>query len=160
SRSQNADNTYSPDGTVRTEGFRLGAAGRLARGWRVYGGYTRLDARIVAAIAPGTQGKTPLNTPRDSATLWTTYEVGHHLEIGGGAAYLSRRYLTNLDTVQVPAYARVDATLAWRRPRYDLRLNVFNLLDARYYDALIPSDGGRAVPGAGRTAMISLVYRP
>jgi catecholate siderophore receptor len=160
SRSQNADNTYSPNGTVRVEGFRLGAAGQLARGWRVYGGYTRLDARIVAAIAPGTQGKTPLNTPRDSASLWTTYQIGHHLEIGAGAAYLSRRYLTNLDTVQVPAYTRVDATLAWRRPHYDLRLNVFNLLDARYYDSLIQSDGGRAVPGAGRTAMISLVYRP
>jgi catecholate siderophore receptor len=159
-RSQNADNTYSATGTVRVEGFRLGAAGHPARGWQVYGGYTRLGATIVNAIAAGTQGGTPLNTPRDSATLWTTYEIGHNLQIGGGAAYMSERYLTNLDTVKVPAYTRIDATLAWRRPHYDLRLNLFNLLDAKYYDSLIPSDGGRAVPGSGRTAMISLVYRP
>jgi len=28
-----------------------------------------------------------------------------------------------------------------------------------YYDALIQSDGGRSVPGSGRTAMLSLNYR-
>jgi catecholate siderophore receptor len=159
-RSQNADNTYSATGTVRVEGFRLGATGRPAHGWQVYGGYTRLGATILSAIAAGTQGKTPLNTPRDSAALWTTYEIGSNIQIGGGATYLSERFLSNLDTVKVPAYTRVDATLAWRRPRYDVRLNLFNLLDARYYDSLIQSDGGRAVPGSGRTVMISLVYRP
>ena len=53
-----------------------------------------------------------------------------------------------------------DATIAWRQPRYDVRLNVFNLADAHFYDNVIQSDGGRAVPGIGRTAMISLVWRP
>ena len=38
--------------------------------------------------------------------------------------------------------------------------STFNLVDAHYYDSLIQSDGGRAVPGLGRTAMITLVYRP
>jgi catecholate siderophore receptor len=33
------------------------------------------------------------------------------------------------------------------------------LANKMYYDALIQSDGGRAVPGNGRTAMISLDYR-
>jgi len=159
-RSQNTDGSYSPDGTVEVQGVRLGAQGRVARGWQVYGGYTHLDARIVSAISAGTQGKIPLNTPRDSATLWTTYELGHHLQIGGGAVYLSQRYLTNLDTIGVPGFTRLDATLAWRQPKYDVRLNLFNLLDAKYYDNLQQSDGGRAVAGAGRTAMLTLVYRP
>ncbi|MEJ0064097.1 MAG: hypothetical protein WDM85_00695 [Caulobacteraceae bacterium] len=50
----------------------------------------------------------------------------------------------------MPAYTRLDATLAYRQPHYEIRLNLFNLADERYYDSLIQSDGGRAVPGTGR----------
>ena len=41
----------------------------------------------------------------------------------------------------------------------DIRLNLFNLTNNYYYDALIPSDGGRAVPGTGATAVLSVTYR-
>ncbi|CAH2776826.1 MAG: Ferrichrome-iron receptor [uncultured Caballeronia sp.] len=34
-----------------------------------------------------------------------------------------------------------------------------NLTNKHYYDALIPSDGGRAVPGYGRTFLATLNYR-
>jgi catecholate siderophore receptor len=67
--------------------------------------------------------------------------------------------LNNTDLVSVPSYVRWDATLAYRQPHYEVRLNLFNLFDAHYYDSLIQSDGGRAVPGTGRTALVSLVYR-
>lgn len=160
SRSQNSDNTYTANGTIRVRGVRLGIAGRLTSRWQVFGGYSHLDARIVDAIAAGTQGKVPANTPADTVTAWTTYAVTRQWEVGGGAVYLSQRYLNNTDLVRVPGYVRWDATLAYHQPRYDVRLNLFNLFDAHYYDSLIPSDGGRAVPGTGRTAMISLVYRP
>jgi catecholate siderophore receptor len=159
SRSQNSDNTYTANGTIRVQGWRLGASGKVTRRLQLFGGYTHLDAEIVDAIAVATQGKTPANTARDSATLWATYDAGHGVEVGGGAIYLGKRWLNNANTVSVPGYTRWDATIAWRRPHYDIRLNVFNLTDARYYDSLIQSDGGRAVPGSGRTAMISLVWR-
>ncbi|HEY4029608.1 MAG TPA: TonB-dependent siderophore receptor [Caulobacteraceae bacterium] len=159
SRSQNADNTYTANGTIRVQGFRLGASGKITRRLSVFGGYSHLDAKIIDAIAAGTQGMVPANTAKDSATLWATYDVGHGIEAGGGAIYLGQRYLNNTDTVSVPGYTRWDATVAWRQPHYEVRLNVFNLFDARYYDSLIQSDGGRAVPGAGRTAMISLVWK-
>ncbi len=160
SRSQNSDNSYSANGTIRVQGERLGVSGKLTSRWQVYGGYTHLDAKIIKAIAPGTQGMVPSNTPGDTATIWTTYKVAERWEVGGGGIYLSRRYLNNTDLVSVPGYVRWDATLAYHQPRYDVRLNLFNLFDTHDYDSLIQSDGGRAVPGAGRTAMISLVYRP
>ena len=159
SRSQNSDNTYTANGTIRVNGWRLGASGKITRRWQVFAGYSHLDAKIINAVAVGTQGMQPANTAPDSATLWSTYDVGHGIEVGGGAIYLGKRWLNNTDTVSVPGYTRVDATVAWRQAHYDIRLNVFNLTDARYYDSLIQSDGGRAVPGTGRTAMISLVWR-
>ena len=159
SRSQNSDNTYTANGTIRVQGWRLGASGKITRRLSVFGGYSHLDAQIVDAIAVGTQGKVPANTAKDSATLWATYDAGHGIEVGGGAIYLGKRFLNNTNTVSVPGYTRWDATIAWRRAHYDVRLNVFNLTGARYYDSLIQSDGGRAVPGSGRTAMLSLAWR-
>lgn len=159
SRSQNADNTYTANGTIRVNGMRASATGRITENWQVFSGYTRMNATIIDAIAAGTEGMTPANTPTDSASLWTTYRFQPHWEAGGGVTYVSSRYANNTDLVKVGRYARMDATLAYRQPRYDIRLNVFNLTNAHYYDALIQSDGGRSVPGSGRTVMLTLAYR-
>ena len=153
-----ASGQYTATGTVRVRGARLGGAGELATGWKLFAGYAYLDATILDAIAVGTQGKVPLNTPRNSATLWTTYEFLPHFELGGGTVYQSRRYLNNTDLVQAGGYARWDATLAYHQHNYDVRLNVFNLFDRHYTDAIIASDGGRGVPGTGRSAMLSFSY--
>lgn len=158
-RSQNADGTYVATGTVRVNGARAGVAGRITDRLQVFGAYTHLDATIVNGIAPGTLGKTPLNTPRDAASVWATYAITPQWEIGGGSTYAGRRFANNTNLVQVGSYVRFDALLAFHQPTYDIRLNVFNLFDRRYYDALIPSDGGRAVPGSGRSATVSLNYR-
>ena len=56
-------------------------------------------------------------------------------------------------------HRRFDAMVAWHQPKYDVRLNIFNLTNKFYWDALIPSDGGRAVPGSGITGMLSVNYR-
>ena len=120
---------------------------------------THLDATIIDAIAPGTLGKTPANTPKDAASFWATCAMTPEWEVGGGATYNARRFANNTNLVRVPGYVRFDALLAYRQPKYDIRLNLFNLSNKYYYDALIPSDGGRSVPGSGRSATLSLNYR-
>jgi catecholate siderophore receptor len=158
-RSQNPDGTYTADGDIRVRGVRLGAAGRLTRSWQVFGGYTHLNAKIIDAIAPGTQGMVPASTPSNAATFWTTYDLPAHWQIGGGATYVGKRYANNTDLVSVPGYVRLDATVAYRVSCYEVRLNLFNLTNKYYYDTLIQSDGGRAAPGSGTTAMLSFVVR-
>lgn len=158
-RAADASGTYTATGAVRVRGARLGGSGLLAPGWKLFAGYARLDATIVDGIGVGTRGMVPANTPRDSATLWTTVELAPHWDIGGGAVHASRRYANNTDTTEVGGYARWDATLDYHQRRFDVRLNLFNLFDRRYFDALIPSDGGRAVPGTGRSAMLTFSYR-
>jgi catecholate siderophore receptor len=102
---------------------------------------------------------TPANTPKHAATVWTSYAFLPNWEVGAGAFYMSQRYANNTDTVQVGGFVRWDAMLAYHQPKYDVRLNLFNVFNKTYYDALISSDGGRAVPGTGRAAMLSVVYR-
>lgn len=158
-RSQNSDGTYVATGTVRVNGVRAGAAGKVTDKLQVFGAYTHLDATIVNGIAPGTQGSTPLNTPRDSASAWGVYSISALWDIGVGSTLSSSRFANNTNLVKVGGYNRMDAMVAFHQPKYDVRLNVFNLTNRMYYDALIPSDGGRAVPGSGRTAVLSVNYR-
>jgi catecholate siderophore receptor len=160
-RTANPDGTFSPTGSVRVQGARVGFAGRITPEWQVFGGYAYLDGRILSGVTGGvsTDGNVPLNTPQDSANLWTTYTIKETYEIGGGVFYVGQRYANNNNTVVVPAYARVDLTAAYKQPTYDVRLNVYNLFDTVNYEQVIASDGGRAVPGAGTTAMLTLNYR-
>jgi len=158
-RTQVDPTTYVLTGKIRVRGFRAGASGRITSKWQVFAGYTYLDAQIVNGIGAGTTGMVPANTPKHTATLWTSYRVLPEWEVGGGAYYMSQRFANNTNTVQVGGYVRWDAMVAYHQPKYDVRLNLFNVFDKKYYDALIASDGGRAVPGTGRTAMLSFVYR-
>ncbi|AVQ79716.1 MULTISPECIES: TonB-dependent receptor [unclassified Variovorax] len=158
-RAQNNDGTYSATGTIRVNGARAGVAGRVTDKLQLFGAYTHLDATIVDGIAPGTLGKVPANTPKDAASLWATYAITPEWEVGGGTTYSAKRYANNTDLVEVGGYVRLDAMLAYHQPKYDIRLNLFNLANRHYYDALIPSDGGRAVPGSGRAATLTFTYR-
>ena len=158
-RSQDALGVYTASGTVQVRGARLGVVGQVSNQFQIFGGYTYLDASISDGIAPGTEGKTPANTPKNSASLWGVYSLTPEWEVGGGATYVGQRYANNTNLTSADAYVRWDATLAYRQPKYDIRLNVFNLTNANYYDGLIPSDGGRAIPGAGRSAMLTLAVR-
>lgn len=157
-RTLNADGSYTLDGDVRVRGYQLGLAGHITDKWQVFGGYTYMDATILKAL-DGTTGNTPANTPRNMLTLWTTYAFTPHWEIGGGPIYTSSRYAANNNFVKVGGYTRWDAMAAYHAKKYDVQFNVLNLTDKNYYDALIPSDGGRAVPGNGRTFLATLNYR-
>ncbi|MDI1286523.1 MAG: TonB-dependent siderophore receptor [Reyranella sp.] len=165
-RTANADGTFTPTGTVRVQGARVGVAGRITPEWQVFGGYAYLNARIVNGVTNTansgvgtTTGMVPLNTPQDSANLWSTYTFNQTYEVGGGVFYVGQRYANNQNTVMVPGYMRFDMTAAYVQPKYDVRLNVLNVTNIKYYDSLMASDGGRAVPGMGITGMITLNYR-
>ena len=146
------------DGDVRVRGMQAGVVGHITDKWQVYAGYAYLDARIMAAD-DGTAGNVPADTPRNTVTLWSTYEITPHWEIGGGPTYVSASYAVNNDLVQAPAYTRWDAEVAYHQQKYDVRLNLQNLTNKNYYTALLNSDGGRAVPGIGRTLLATLTYK-
>jgi catecholate siderophore receptor len=158
-RSLISTGVYELDGDIKIKGFRAGASGRIDKKLQMSLNYSYLDGRTVGASAlDGTLGKVPGNTPKHTVVGWATYEVAPHWEIGGGPQYLSARYDQPTDLVRVGGYTRWDATAAYKQKKYDIRVNLFNLTNKSYYDALIQSDGGRSVPGSGRTVMLSLNY--
>jgi catecholate siderophore receptor len=157
-RTQVSTTEYELDGDIRVDGFQAGVTGHITDKLQVFGGYTYMDAVILKAL-DGTQGHVPANTPRNTLTLWATYAVTPHWEIGGGPIYMSPRYASNTNYVRVPGYTRWDATAAYHAKKFDVRLNLLNLTNKEYFDALIPSDGGRSVPGIGRALLATFDYR-
>ena len=157
-RTQISPGVYALDGNVRVRGLNLGLVGNITRDWQLFAGYALLDARIVKAL-DGTQGNFPANTPRNAATLWSTWQLDRHWRAGFGAIWQSSRYAANNNLVAAPGYAVFNGMLGYDTGPYSVQLNVFNLADRRYFVSLIPSDGGRAVPGSGRTAQVTVTYR-
>ncbi len=159
-RSQISTGVYELTGNVRVRGFQATVAGRVARNWQVFGGYTYLDAEIVkASVLDGTQGKVPANTPKNSASMWTTWNFAPSWQAGTGVLYMSERYASNNNAVEVPDYFRWDAMVGYQQPAWGIQLNVFNLTNRLNYDALIPSDRGRSVPGTDLQAMLTATYK-
>ncbi|RJG00249.1 TonB-dependent receptor [Noviherbaspirillum sedimenti] len=154
----------SLNGNVRVQGIELGVVGRITPAWQVMAGYTFLDGKIVESLDTGTgadagirsQGKTLQNTPRHSASIWSTYSFAGNWEAGGGLVYSSDRFVNNFETAMIDGYTRVDATLAYRQKKYDVRLSLQNLTDKKYFES---ASGGRATPVKGRTAIVTLAYR-
>ncbi|MBL8542084.1 MAG: TonB-dependent siderophore receptor [Betaproteobacteria bacterium] len=159
-RTQVSTGVYELTGEVRVNGFEATAAGRITRDWQVLAGYTYLDAEITeGSTFENTKGNVPLNTPRNSTSLWTTYNITPEWQVGGGMTTMSGRFANNTNTVRVGDYVRVDATVAYLQQQYEVRLNVFNLFNKLSFDQLIASQGGRSVPGTNTQALLTFTYR-
>jgi catecholate siderophore receptor len=140
-------------GRRHTDGIELEAAGRITPAWEIFGGVAFMRAKVDASINPNDVGKTPINTPPYTASLWTTYRFLPYLRAGLGWEAVGKRYTSLANTTQLPAYDKWDAMIAYERLTYAVRLNLFNLLDRTYYTGLYT---GHALPGVTRSAQLTL----
>ena len=145
------------DGEQRVQGVEFGLTGSITSRWRVMGAYTYLHSQIVKSNTPAEVGKDLQNTPKNSFSIWSTYQTPWRLNFGGGPRFVDRRFGNNTNTRQVDGYWLLDAMASFPLSDHiELRLNMFNLTDSYYFDRL---GGGHLVPGAGRSVMFSTGFR-
>lgn len=149
-------------GEQRVQGFETGLTGKLTDQWQIFAGYTYQDSRIVSVPATASAadrysvGKQMPNTPQNSFSLWTTYDLTADLTVGGGATYQSKGYANTANTLYVPDYWKFDLMANYRVTKEStLQLNIYNLTDEYYYAQYY---GGHAVPAAGRSATLTYRY--
>ena len=145
------------EGKQRVRGFEVSAAGTLLPRWNLFAGYTFLDSEVVESLDVVTgipvKGKEIPNVARHTATLWTTWDITDQWQVGGGAVYSSSRFANNINTIEVPWYARGDVTVAYRPVKsFELRANIINVSDERYIEQVHPA---HAIPGAARTFLLT-----
>lgn len=152
----------SSDPKQRLRGFELGVSGTVTPDILVTANYAFVDAKIREAISSGKivdalVGNQVRYVPRHAASLWTSYKPLEGslkgLEIGVGANYQSKVFVNNENTQVVSAYASFDAMLGYNFGKYRIAVNGYNLGDKLYYAQV---NGGRVVPAAGRSVVVTL----
>ncbi len=145
------------DGKQRVRGVELGATGYVTPSWMIFGGYSFLDSKIADSNDPSEVGNVFPQTPDHSFNLWTTYAFPWKVTLGGGWRYVGRRYSNTANTRFVDGYSTLDAMLSFPAARFlDVRVNLNNLTNKYYFERL---GGGHLIPGAGRSVMVSTVFR-
>jgi catecholate siderophore receptor len=144
------------DGRQLSQGLELSASGAITSSLRVLGAYTFIDARIRRSNTPAEIGRNFQNTPRNSASIWTTY-THKRFTAGLGPRFMGRRFGNNTNTRKVGAYATLDAMLSCSLSRHlDLRVNLSNLNNEYYFERL---GGGHLVPGPSRYLIVTTSFR-
>jgi catecholate siderophore receptor len=151
----------SSDPKQRLRGFEFGLSGTVTPDVLVTANYAYVDAEIREAFASGVSdtdaiGKQVRYVPRHAASLWTSYKPLEGslkgLEVGVGANYQSKVYLNNTNTQMAPSYATFDALIGYNFGNYRIAVNGYNLGDKLYYAQV---NGGRVVPSAGRSVLVT-----
>jgi catecholate siderophore receptor len=148
-------------GESEVNGFELGLNGNLTDKWAIAAGYSYLDSELTKAAynAKANEGLPLPNVPKNSATLWTTYQVLPSFTLGGGATYMDKVFGAKTSTSQkwVSDYVRYDAMARYNvNKNVDLQLNVNNLSDERYFTKAYGSH--YATEAEGRSAVVSLNF--
>ena len=158
-------------GEQRVQGVELGVTGKVTDEWKVFANYTLLDSEtLVSVAAPQTGGRDPVgqplgNTPRNSANLWTTYELVPGVEVGYGARYVGSRHVASDVEAKLDSYWVHNAMASYQvNDALSLQLNVNNLFDEEYVERVRGRPGldnrSSAVElGDGRSAVLSANYR-
>ena len=147
-------------GNNRVRGLELGASGSITPLWNVWAAYTYLDPKIKTyrsgnSVFDGNQLKF---IAKQSASLWSTYEVLPGLTLGGGATYQGDRFADDSNSLVLPSHVRYDAMAKYQiNKALDLQLNINNLSDTELYEASHVCIFANV--GAGRSYMLTATYR-
>lgn len=113
-------------------GFELQLSGQISADWTVSANYSNMSGEIVSPTGP--TGRTPIELPENTFSVWTRYQVNDVFGFGVGATYQDQSYIDSTNTAVLPAYTRFDVS-AYYDITDDMRvqLNVENLTDKLYF---------------------------
>lgn len=156
--------TAADTGAYRVRGLELGAQGNITKWWMIYGGFVWMDTEVTESADPANVGRRIANIPERQFNLLTKYKVTDAFTIGGQAIYSSEVYAGHLAAANngyhtVPFW-RFDAMAEYKfTQNFSATVNVLNLTDEVYYDALYQSDGANAFVAPGRAGYLTLNWK-
>ena len=134
------DPTFSVQtGEQRSRGIELDVVGQILPGWNVIANYAYTDATVTQdnSIPIGDRLD---GTPRNSASLWTTYEIQkgnlQGLGFGLGLVFVGDRDARLPNSLTLPSYVRADAAIFYRRKNLRLGVNIKNISNTGYFEAI------------------------
>lgn len=124
------------EGEVRARGFELEGVGSIAKGLDVRLAYTYLDQKVTKTTDPATLDKRPPLVPDRSfaASVDYTYVFNSSSTIGFnfGGRYVGTTAGDATNTIEVPAYTLLDASVRYDWKAIEFGVTASNLTDRSY----------------------------
>ena len=133
---ENSHRQAAIDGT-RSRGIEFTAMGTI-QNFNVIMGYAYNEHIILSTSAFGKKGDRFNNAPKHMANLWLKYNLNtgliKGLGIAGGLRYVSDQVgLISNQNFLFPEYTVLDAAVNYRKGRYNLQFNAYNLTNKHYF---------------------------
>ncbi|WP_077035135.1 TonB-dependent siderophore receptor [Pelomonas sp. KK5] len=138
--------------------------------WQLVLNYAYTDAKVTASSDPIQVGAQLTNVSKNTASLWSRYDIGsgalRGLGIGLGLSYAGARNGTLPTTavtastgptpVKLPGYSVMDLAFYYIHERYAFNLKIGNVLDKTYYESAGQTGQVQVQPGAPRNITASM----
>jgi iron complex outermembrane receptor protein len=121
-------------GEIRSQGFELEGTVGLGNGFSLLAAYTNFDLEVTES-SDVDLGKVPVAIPEEFASLWLDYAFQSDaltgLRLGGGLRWNGESYADKANTLEVPDYTVVDASISYEKANWKGQLNASNLFDKK-----------------------------
>jgi len=123
-------------GEQRSRGIEWDGRFRIVPGWNLLAFYSFIDAEITEDTTFERGNRLPA-VPRHSAGVWTTWEFPSGplkgLGAGFGGRYVGERMVDLANTVELPDYVVLDASVFYRWGPLTAQINLKNLTNTTYF---------------------------
>ncbi len=124
------------DGTQESKGFEADLIANPIQGMHIILGYGYNDSKFTKAD-PSIDGKRPYATPKHVANFWVSQKLVHGtlkgLGFGLGGNFASEQYHNDINTIVVPGYGKLDATVFYEQPKFRIGLKLNNITNKEYW---------------------------
>jgi outer membrane receptor for ferric coprogen and ferric-rhodotorulic acid len=150
-------------GEVQSRGFELEAAGAVTPAWQLSAGYTFNSAkytRRTGANLPGARFAT--DRPTQLLRVSTSYRLPGELgkwRVGASARSQNEMFRT-ANAIKQGGFTLFDLMAGYQvSPQLDIRLNMTNVFDKNYYQAIGSTVDSASAFGEPRNVVITAKYR-
>jgi len=140
-------------------GLEFTVAGNITPNWSLFGGLTLLDTEVSDSGVPAQIGAQFPNVSETSFSLTSRHQVTNRIHVGGSVVYNSEKFggTVAAGTTRVPDFWRFDLFGGVQlSDSVELSLNVLNITDELYYDAIYRSATPFTYVAPGRSALLTL----
>ncbi len=137
---------YNQAGELRTNGNEFDIDLRLTQRWSLKSGYAHTIAEWESfrfVNSKGNEidykGNRPINVPRNTANLWTTYTFASGLGFGLGGRYIDSIAGDNANSFSIPPYGLYDASLYYQYNHLRLQIICIIISIKKYFISSTPN---------------------
>lgn len=146
-------------GKRHVAGFEMDITGRLTPKWEVYGSYMWTPSAKIDIGGAGAEnaGSRPSLTPRNSGTIWSTYQLTSAFRFGAGINFRGKQTPLRNPGFEVGKFATLDLMGEYViSDRFTVKANLTNATNKLYGDALYDA---HYIPGAGRLFQVTGIVK-